>query len=238
MATFSFVTLWTPSLTLLKWPVPSVSPMSYSSVMAVGIEESIVLSAMARAAERTRRRAPGGAPGRAHQEMNAAQRAATLLSSRREPRPLPLTYFIGTSCEEHEEPRAKVCLRACPAQSNAEPPYCKGHYDFASSRLYAKREVHLARTSNIDTRVGETIDWAVRRARPPAHALKRAPNSSLCSHSPTTPISALGAGETTVQNQFITTFFHPKAVGSEAYLSAARAWLRKGGKSSLCRGAR
>ena len=37
IATFSLVLLLMPSFTLLKWPVPSVSPMSYVSVSDAGI---------------------------------------------------------------------------------------------------------------------------------------------------------------------------------------------------------
>lgn len=44
MATFSPVCLWVPSFTLEKWPVPSVSPISYSSVIAGSMSLSFSFS--------------------------------------------------------------------------------------------------------------------------------------------------------------------------------------------------
>ena len=44
MATFSPVLRFIPSLTLEKWPVPRVSPISYSSIIAWSMSESLTFS--------------------------------------------------------------------------------------------------------------------------------------------------------------------------------------------------
>ena len=57
MATFSPVLRLMPSLTLEKWPVPRVSPISYSSMIAWSMSESLTFSIS------TPARARGGCEG-------------------------------------------------------------------------------------------------------------------------------------------------------------------------------